>query len=155
MGKEIAAQIDLASAPRIDDVSSLQGGAEVPPSTVLLGAGAVLGGYLLLANTGVFLELVGVAAAAQLVSKNFLYAKDRQRTTKALRCGLLRLQQHNCIQNCRYRIQDVCLQCRRIPLQRVAGLAFLFAKQNIRFATPQFEVSEQSRGSCKRTCGCN
>ena len=57
------------------------------PGQAILGAGAVLGGYLLLANTGVLLELVGVAAAAQLVSKNFLYAEDRKRTTKALRCA--------------------------------------------------------------------
>lgn len=68
---------------------ALQGGAEVPPTTVLAGVGALLGGYLLFTQTGVFLELVGVAAAAQLVSKNFLYAEDRERTTKALRWVLI------------------------------------------------------------------
>ena len=65
--------------------AALQGGAAVSPGQALLGGAAVLGGALLLTNGGALLELVGVAAAAQLVSKNFLFAQDRERTTKALR----------------------------------------------------------------------
>lgn len=64
---------------------ALQDGAQVSPQQALLGGAAVLGGALLLTNGGALLELVGVAAAAQLVSKNFLFAQDRERTTKALR----------------------------------------------------------------------
>ena len=59
----------------------------MPAQQALLGGAAVLGGALLLAGGGAFLELVGVAAAAQLVSKNFLFAKDHERTTKAFRCA--------------------------------------------------------------------
>lgn len=49
-------------------------------NTVLIGAGAVLGGLLLFTQTSLVLELVGLGAAGQLAYKNLFYAKDRERT---------------------------------------------------------------------------
>ena len=54
---------------------------------MLVAGGALLGGVLLFSQTGLFLEIVGLGAAANVVYKNFFYAEDRERSTKKLKCA--------------------------------------------------------------------
>jgi len=61
------------------------GGTSVPPATVIAAGGALLGALLLFNGAGTVLEVVGLGAAAQVIAKNFLFAGDRERTTKALK----------------------------------------------------------------------
>lgn len=62
-----------------------EGSGGLPNKQVLVGAGAVLGAVLLFSQTGLFLEIVGLGAAANFGLKNFVFAKDRERSTKQFR----------------------------------------------------------------------
>lgn len=52
---------------------------------MIAAGGALLGALLLFNGAGTVLEVVGLGAAAQVIAKNFLFAGDRERTTKALK----------------------------------------------------------------------
>lgn len=62
-----------------------QGSGGFPNSKILVGVGAVLGAFLLVNQTGAFLEIVGLGAAANFALKNFVFAKDRERSTQQFR----------------------------------------------------------------------
>ena len=49
--------------------------------------GFQLGTAVLTPFVPLFIQIVGVGAAAKLIADNFLFAQDRERTTKKLRCA--------------------------------------------------------------------